>query len=246
MVMSAALDLFAQPKLSEKPRIGKKWPKPRLVWTNPKLSVRSQKEKPEVKPSASYGRVLYNWNRYYDPNTGRYITSDPIGLLGGVNTYGYVDGNPLSSFDLNGLVKWSGSIRIVDLSIGPKLRKWLPRIPVIGRYEITLSLESECVDGEKIKATVRSVNPSGDRGLLPVQLLFGSVDLEDGKSSLSEDSVVGGFSLDLGGHLSRPGQVTTGLASGTAFMRGLSAGNINVNGSSHHVFPPKRIKCGCE
>ena len=31
-------------------------------------------------------RLYYNWNRYYDPATGRYITADPIGLAGGVES----------------------------------------------------------------------------------------------------------------------------------------------------------------
>lgn len=47
--------------------------------------------------------LYYNYFRGYDPQTGRYIESDPIGLDGGINTYGYVAANPLTSIDPNGL-----------------------------------------------------------------------------------------------------------------------------------------------
>jgi RHS repeat-associated protein len=48
--------------------------------------------------------LFYNWNRYYDPSTGRYGRSDPIGLMKGENSlYVYVNSNPFAGIDARGL-----------------------------------------------------------------------------------------------------------------------------------------------
>ncbi|MGP9631250.1 RHS repeat-associated core domain-containing protein, partial [Halomonas sp. AOP42-C1-46] len=46
--------------------------------------------------------LYYNRHRYYDPQQGRYISQDPIGLNGGTNLYGYVT-NPTGMVDPLGL-----------------------------------------------------------------------------------------------------------------------------------------------
>src|SRR5215813_5785675 len=48
-------------------------------------------------------RTYYNYFRDYDPTTGRYVESDPLGIKSGLDTYLYVKGNPLLRSDARGL-----------------------------------------------------------------------------------------------------------------------------------------------
>ena len=67
----------------------------------------------------SESALNYNMARDYDPQTGRYLESDLVGLRGGINTYSYVANRPLQATDPFGLFlcddwKWMA----VDWALG--------------------------------------------------------------------------------------------------------------------------------
>jgi RHS repeat-associated protein len=51
--------------------------------------------------------LVYMRNRYLNPQTGQFTQTDPIGLAGGLNLYGYANGDPVNFSDPFGLcVPW--------------------------------------------------------------------------------------------------------------------------------------------
>ncbi len=61
----------------------------------------------------------YNMARYYDPETGRYLQPDPVGLDSDTNLFSYVGNDPLSQIDPDGRWVWwaaGGALLLWDIS----------------------------------------------------------------------------------------------------------------------------------
>jgi RHS repeat-associated protein len=80
-----------------------------------------------ITEQADASGLLYRRNRYYDPQTGRFTQADPIGLAGGLNTYGFAEGDPVNfgdPFGLFPLFPTNFSPRGVTAGVG-NYKEWL-------------------------------------------------------------------------------------------------------------------------
>jgi len=183
--------------------------------------------------------TFYNYFRDYDPSLGRYVQSDPIGLAGGINTFGYVSGKPLKSVDSKGLVEWSGSFG------------GLAAIDGGGGAVYAFELTSECKCGKRY--TIKGVASFVAAGLGATYTASGAAsgfrdnnscpepDVANGFASMASASSVfgGGFScskVKLGGLYS-----TLPRCSGPAFGFDVSAG---VYFGASVVLQVSSVECG--
>ena len=90
----------------------------------------------------------YNYFRDYEPATGRYAESDPLGLEGGTNTYAYVGSSPILGTDTLGLVHWKGTQTTIGVSLGG------------GAQRFHFKLTSDCVNNKRGQADVVAGGPA--------------------------------------------------------------------------------------
>jgi len=136
----------------------------------------------------------YNYHRYYSPQLGRYITSDPIGLAAGPNTFLYARANPFRFTDPDGLVTWEA------VQTGGQFF-------TAGGYHFEMT--SQCINGKRVKATVLALGPGAGFGI-QASATRESATFEDSLSS-PDASVFDGLFLYVGAGFSIPPKQSTQL-----------------------------------
>jgi RHS repeat-associated protein len=184
--------LRSKPPFGEDPPLGGAAvsnPEPPPKTPSPSGNLSAPSRKIGSKNRRSRPCVAYYGYRYYDPKTGRWPSSDPIGEEGGLNLYGFVGNDGVNELDILGLCD-RGSVNITKTSIDIEVpgRKIVPMVmgevlkqlrtaynmgQIAGAGAINLSSTGllfrvtatteyeccECVDGELIMVKQEKIGP---------------------------------------------------------------------------------------
>ena len=162
----------------------------------------------------------YNKFRYYSPATGRFISQDPIRLIGGINLYAYCR-NPINWIDPLGLSCQSDSAKRgrdaaeADLlAAGHKIKA----------EEVTME-----VNGSRIRADFVTEDPAGNLHVIEVK---------NGTGRLTENQTNAGvFDMSNPGNASPHPGGTIDTSGGTTATFTTSTGNVNKTTGAG--LPPK-------
>ena len=186
--------------------------------------------------------LSYNYFRSYDARSGRYTQSDPIGLDGGWNRFGYAKSNTLNYTDPSGLITWEGTYHNRTLVEG------------VGAGWVNFVLTSECVEGKRYIANVTGVGSGAGVGIwgLVVGEARGKISLKDPYPNIRPEALSGGFAwtsvgFSLGTFDVSAGRVRVGNAFGNnpEHQSGLDIG-INAIFGTSTVTSGKWENCTCE
>jgi RHS repeat-associated protein len=147
-------------------------------------------------PGQYFDAELNLWNnghRDYFDWVGRYLESDPLDLAGGINTYAYATGNPISNVDRLGLSTWS-----VGLVTGSGGREGFEG--GLGHYMASTRVPSKDPCGKTTVVTAWGlVGFAGPAYGLPGNLSGSNYTVDDGIDGNTDPSVLNGLFVYQGG-----------------------------------------------
>ena len=231
-----------------------------LLWTamsDDWAAIRDEKAAPNVKqPIRFQGQwedeetgLYYNRYRYYDSSQGRYITQDPIGLAGGLNSYAYV-GNPTGWVDPLGLDETTPWRYRIDPNVHPirnipkMLMQYVHQSVISKEITIDKKLARETAENISTVAAVCSLVP-------PATPICGSISIGAGLTAAILDGVDGNYQHASSGAASILASEITGLISKRIFfisgpisnVLGVGAGFTTQYVNEKFVLPEREGEC---